>query len=126
MAYLTYEEYGQYSTGVNLTESEFDTLAFWADTAITAYLGYVVKNPDETFKIAVALQIALSKQSGGVNYYSAITSGSQSVSLGDFSYSAGSGTTSKQIEQEASGLFPNVQSMLARYRRNIAPVEVRL
>jgi len=126
VAILTCEEYEQLSTGVSLTEGEFDTLSLWADAAIASYLGYMPEKPDDTVKIATALQIALSKQNGGLSYYSTVTNGAQSVSLGDFSYSASTGTTAKQIEQQSSGLFPNVQSMLIRYRRNPAPVKVRL
>lgn len=126
MAYLTYEEYNSYNTGVEVSESEFAALSFYAETAINTYIGREVR-PDGIIKQAEALQIALSKTNGGTEYYSDISSGGMSsVKLGDFSYSVSAADSRYREKQEESGLFPVVQTMLKRYRTAITPVKVRL
>ena len=124
MAYLTYTEFQSYNTGADLTESEFDTLLFYSEMAIDSYLGRTLKSVDSTIKKAVAYQIAIAYKNGGTDYYSEIGASSQiaSESLGDYSYSLTSATTTST--QSKFGITPIVANMLAPYC--IRGVKVRL
>lgn len=125
MSYLTYNEFLSYNTGVEISESEFDTLSFYAETAIDGYLGRKI-HPDNQFKLAVATQIALSKQNGGIAYYGDISSASEIVSenLGNYSYSKAVKSGSGKSVQSAFGLFPMVTAILSGYL--ISEVKVKL
>ena len=114
MSILTYSEYCDFHTGTDISESEFDTLSFYAETAIISYTK--IKKADETIKRAMAMQIALSSKNGSVDYYAEISKHSDvtSESLGDYSYSKSIISDSK--EQSEYGLFPIVVQMLGRYR----------
>ena len=70
MAILTYEEYITYPTGVTISQEDFASLDFWAETAVNSYLGkeYGSTAPAK-IKLAVATQIALSSKAGGIDYY---------------------------------------------------------
>lgn len=122
MAILTYSEYCDFKTGTDIDESEFDTLLFFAETAVMSYILTDYK-PNEDIKRATALQIAMSKRSGGASYYTDISSviTVTSESLGDYSYS---GRLTDNAAQRESGLFPVVAGMLKGYR--IRAVNVRL
>lgn len=110
MSILTYSEYISYPTGSYIEESEFDTLSFYAETAIRSYIG--ARETDETVKRAAAMQIALSHANGGLKYYTDISAYSDVTSehLGDYSYSKSIKSASK--EQSEYGLFPLVVKML--------------
>lgn len=114
MSILTYEEYCAVPTGTDISESEFDTLSFYADNAVLAYIG--TRKIDDMVKRAAAMQIALSINNGGVDYYTELSKHSDvtSESLGDYSYSKS--TTSESKEQSEYGLFPIVVKMLGRSR----------
>lgn len=112
---LTYSEYQDFPTGKDISESEFDTLSFYAETAIFAYIGRYAAI-DETVKQAAALQIAFSIANGGVDYYNKLSvySDVTSESLGDYSYSKS--VVSNCKEQSEYGLFPIVAKMLGSGR----------
>lgn len=124
MSYLTYSEYCDFNTGTYIEESEFDTLSFYAETAISAYIGNDIKI-DDTIKRATALQIAQSKGNGGVSYYTELSAHSSlaSESLGDYSYSM---RTSDNAEQAQYGIFPMVAMLLSPYVRAVKGVDVLL
>ena len=124
MSYLTYSEYCSFNTGTTIEEGEFDTLSFYADTAISAYIGEDVK-ADDTIKRAAALQIAQSKANVGISYYTELSANKSvaSESLGDYSYSL---KTSDSAEQAEYGLFPIVASLLRKYVRAVEGVNVIL
>lgn len=117
--YITYEEYQSLNTGVEITQSEFDTLYFYAETAIDCYLGRHFDSVDDTFKRAVALQISTSKESGGIKYYSDNSSNVQltSESVPDYSYSVSAKSTRSQYNsaKDVYGLFPIVAALLQGY-----------
>lgn len=112
---LTYSEYQDFPTGKDISESEFDTLSFYAETAIFAYIGRDAAI-DETVKQAAALQIAFSIANGGVDYYNKLSvySDVTSESLSDYSYSKS--VVSNCKEQSEYGLFPIVAKMLGSGR----------
>lgn len=122
MSILTYSEYCSFRTGTNISESEFDTLSFYAESAISSYIKS--RKVDSTVKRATAMQIALSVKNGGVDYYSELSKHSDvtSENLGDYSYSKSIVSDSK--EQSEYGLFPIVVKMLSR--DNIEAVNVIL
>lgn len=122
MSILTYSEYRTFSTGVDISESEFGTLSFYAESAILSYIKS--RKVDSTVKRAAAMQIALSVKNGGVEYYTDISKWSDvtSETLGDYSYSKSVVADSK--EQSEYGLFPIVVKMLGK--DNIEGVDVIL
>lgn len=122
MSILTYAEYCSFNTGTQISESEFDTLSFYGDMAVSSYiLPEFIKN--DGVKKAAAMQIALSKESGGIGYYVDISAGSSLASehLGDYSYSK---SFTKNEAQMDNGLFPMVAKLLAPYR--VKGVKVQL
>lgn len=125
--YLTYTEFQNLNTGVEITESEYNVLYFYAENAIDAYLGRHIDPPPDNVKRACGLQIALSSQSGGVAYYvsKAGTQQLTSESVPDYSYSMGAKSqTSYTVASDTYGLFPIVASMLGD--RSIVGVDVIL
>jgi hypothetical protein len=118
MAYLTYDEYAAYNTGVTLSAEDFAVQYFYAETAIDSYIGRHINTPSEKLKKAVAMQIALSSKSGGVEYYvsSASTTELASESVPNYSYSMSAKTkTQYTAAKDAYGLFPAVASLLTEY-----------
>lgn len=128
MAILTYEEYITYPTGVTISQEDFASLDFWAETAVNSYLGkeYGSTAPAK-IKLAVATQIALSSKAGGVDYY-AESSGTTTVtseSVPDYSYTSQAKTkTAFSAAADVYGLFPSVLALLAGYK--VAGVKVVL
>lgn len=122
MSILTYSEYCSFKTGTDISESEFDTLSFYSESAISSYIKS--RKVDSTVKRATAMQIALSVKNGGVEYYADISKHSEvtSEALADYSYSKSVVSDSK--EQSEYGLFPIVVKMLSR--NNIEAVNVIL
>jgi hypothetical protein len=127
MAYLTYQEFLTYNTGVTMTQDEFAVLYFYAETSIDSYLGRHLWEIDDYFRKAVAMQVALSKQNGGAAYYADNSSTTQitSESVPDYSYSVGMKTnTGYNAVKDVYGIFPIVATMLSKYY--IKAVEVDL
>ena len=128
MAILTYEEYITCPTGVTISQEDFASLDFWAETAVNSYLGkeYGSTAPAK-IKLAVATQIALSSKAGGVDYY-AESSGTTTVtseSVPDYSYTSQAKTkTAFSAASDVYGLFPSVLALLAGYK--VAGVKVVL
>ena len=128
MAILTYAEYLTYPTGVTISQEDFASLDFWAETAVNSYLGkeYGSTAPAK-IKLAVATQIALSSKAGGVDYY-AESSGTTTVtseSVPDYSYTSQAKTkTAFSAAADVYGLFPSVLALLAGYK--VAGVKVVL
>ena len=119
MAYLTFAEFSAYKTGVTLTQDEFDTLYFYAETAIDSFIGYHIPEPvNEKVKKAAAQQIALSQMQGGVSYYSANSGTSQvtSESVPDYSYTVSAkSNTQYTAVKDVFGVFPIVAALLKDY-----------
>lgn len=118
MAYLTYQEYCAYNTGVTISEEDFAVLYFYAETAIDGYIGRHIDNPSDKLKKATALQIALSSKSGGVEYYvsSSATTQLTSESVPNYSYSMSAKTQSQYTAaKDVYGIFPSVASLLTEY-----------
>lgn len=128
MAILTYEEYTTYPTGVTISQEDFASLDFWAETAVNSYLGkeYGSTAPAK-IKLAVATQIALSSKAGGIDYYSEAsgTATKTSESVPDYSYTTQAKTkTAFTAAADVYGLFPSVLALLAGYK--VAGVKVVL
>lgn len=128
MAILTYEEYTTYPTGVTISQEDFASLDFWAETAVNSYLGkeYGSTAPAK-IKLAVATQIALSSKAGGVDYYAEAsgTATKTSESVPDYSYTTQAKTkTAFTAAADVYGLFPSVLALLAGYK--VAGVKVVL
>lgn len=128
MAILTYAEYLTYPTGVTISQEDFASLDFWAETAVNSYLGkeYGSTAPAK-IKLAVATQIALSSKAGGIDYYSEAsgTATKTSESVPDYSYTSQAKTkTAFSAAADVYGLFPSVLALLAGYK--VAGVKVVL
>lgn len=127
MDILTYDEYKTYNTGVEISESEYSTLYFYAETAFLAFTGRKTLPNDEQIKRAMAFQISYSQLNGGIDYYNDISYSSGSESLGKYSYSSSVGTNQNK-SQSSYGVFPIIARILRGYciTSDIVPVEVKL
>lgn len=127
MAYITYSEFRSLNTGVEITESEFNTLYFYTEAAIDGYLGQHIDPPPDNVTRAAGMQIALAKMNGGIGYYSASANSTRlnSESVPDYSYSMSEKSkTAYSAAADTFGLFPIVLAMLGDH--SIEPVEVVL
>lgn len=86
MRYLTYEEFKDYKTGVEISEGEFETLLFYAQNIINGITNNKAENLIDIIKKATAMQITYTYVNGGVE--NILSSGdSISETIGSYSYS---------------------------------------
>lgn len=86
MSYLTYEEFKNYKTGIEISESEFEALLFYAENIISGITNNRAENLIDIIKKATATQVAYTYVNGGVENILS-SSGSISETIGSYSYS---------------------------------------
>lgn len=108
MLYLTYQEFAAYPMGIEVSESEYGTLCFYACEIIDRItFGRIPQDadPPSEVKKAVAYQIAYMAQNGGADLI--LNAGdANSESIGSYSYSSGGQKSRAVCPMSRAVLFP--------------------